>query len=103
MRVLLAALLVCSVARADDADREIARKRYEMGLLLFQRGKYSDALRELQAAKATVDRPELDYNIGLCLVKLDRPADAAEALERFVNARPTAPEAPNIRARIAEF
>src|SRR5262245_61847982 len=103
MRVVIAMLLVCSLARADEGDKEIARKRYEMGMLLFQRGKYTDALRELQAAKAAFDRPEFDYNIGLCLAKLDRPGDAADALERFVSARPNDAEAPAIRARIAEL
>jgi tetratricopeptide (TPR) repeat protein len=103
MRFLIAALLVCSVGFADEGDKEMARKRYEMGMLLFQRGKYADALRELEAAKAAFDRPEFDYNIGLCLAKLDRPGEAADALERFVKARPNDPEAPSIRTRIAEL
>lgn len=101
MRLVVAALLCSSLAQAGD--KEIARKRYEMGVLLFQRGSYSEALKELQAAKAQFDRPELDYNIGLCLAKLDRPQEAAEALERFVNARPNDPEAPSIRRRITEL
>jgi tetratricopeptide (TPR) repeat protein len=101
MRLVIAALLCSSLAQAGD--REIARKRYEMGLLLFQRGSYADALKELQAAKAALDRPEFDYNIGLCLEKLDRPQEAAEALERFVGARPNDPEAAGIRRRIAEL
>ncbi len=74
-----------------------------MGLLLYQRGRYSDALRELEAAKAALARPEFDYNIGLCLAKLDRPEEAADALERFVTARPDDPEAPSIRTRILEL
>ena len=101
MRLVIAALVCCSLAHAGD--REIARKRYEMGLLLFQRGNYSEALKELQAAKAALDRPEFDYNIGLCLAKLDRHEEAADALERFVRARPDDPEAPAIRRRIAEL
>jgi tetratricopeptide (TPR) repeat protein len=105
MRVVIAALLCSSLAQAQlhSSDREIARKRYEMGVLLYQRGSYSESLKELQAAKAALDRPEFDYNIGLCLAKLDRPQEAAEALERFVNARPNDPEAPAIRRRIAEL
>jgi tetratricopeptide (TPR) repeat protein len=104
MRLWLATLLVCSLAQAQTSgDREIARKRYEMGLLLFQRGAYADALKELQAAKSALDRPEFDYNIGLCLAKLERADEAADALERFVNKRPNDPEAPTIRRRIAEL
>jgi tetratricopeptide (TPR) repeat protein len=107
MRFLVAALLVCSLAPtfagADEGDKEMARKRYEMGMLLFQRGKYAESLKELQAAKAAFDRPEFDYNIGLCLAKLDRPGEAADALERFVTARPNDPEAPTIRSRITEL
>ncbi len=106
MRVLVALLVLCAFgapARSDDGDREIARKRYEMGLLLFQRGKYGDALRELEAAKSALDRPEFDYNIGLCLAKLERASEAADALERFVAARPDDPETPAIRQRIIEL
>jgi tetratricopeptide (TPR) repeat protein len=104
MRLFLIALaLVCAVGHADEGDRDLARKRYEMGMLLYKRGKFADALKELQAAKAAFDRPEFDYNIGLCLAKLDRPAEAAEALDRFVSARPDDPETPAIRARIVEL
>jgi tetratricopeptide (TPR) repeat protein len=107
MRILLSLLTVLALyapARADDAgDRELARKRYEMGLMLFQRGKWGDALAELQAAKAALDRPEFDYNIGLCLAKLGRAREAAEALQRFVEARPDDPQTPSIRARISEL
>jgi hypothetical protein len=101
---LVMLLAVVAPARADDSgDREMARKRYEMGLLLFQRGKWGDALAELQAAKAALDRPEFDYNIGLCLAKLGRAREAADALERFVEARPDDPQTPSIRARIVQL
>jgi hypothetical protein len=95
--------LVGGAAAADEGDREIARKRYEMGIMLYGRGRYAEALVELEAAKQAFDRPEFDYNIGLCLAKLDHPSEAADALERFVRARPNDPEAPGIRARIAEL
>jgi tetratricopeptide (TPR) repeat protein len=102
MRWILASLLLCSLAYADS-DREIAKRHYQTGIQLFGRGQYAKALEELQAAKAALDRPEFDYNIGLCLAKLDRNEEAATALERFVESRPDDPEAPAIRRRIAEL
>jgi tetratricopeptide (TPR) repeat protein len=102
MRWILASLILCSFAWAQS-EREVAKRHYQVGIQLFGRGKYADALKELEAAKAALDRPEFDYNIGLCLAKLERNEEAATALERFVEARPDDPEAPAIRRRIAEL
>src|SRR4051812_12298103 len=101
--VLLALLPAPSVAVADEADTELARRRFETGKLLYDRGRYDQALVELQSAQASLQRPELDYNIGLCLDKLGRAREAADALERYIQARPDDGEAAGIWQLIAEL
>jgi tetratricopeptide (TPR) repeat protein len=101
--LILAAIALPTAARADEADRELARQRYATGKLLFDRGRYADALVEFEAAKDALHKPEFDYNIGICLSHLDLPGKAAEALERFITALPNDPEAPKIRRMIAEL
>jgi tetratricopeptide (TPR) repeat protein len=101
--LFIAAIALPTAAGADEADRELARQRYATGKLLFDRGRYADALVEFEAAKDALHKPEFDYNIGICLSHLDLPGKAAEALERFITALPNDPEAPKIRKMIAEL
>jgi hypothetical protein len=96
-------LLLVGTAWGDAGDLELARKRFEMGRLLHERGRYQEALVELEAARALVPRPEFDYNIALCLQRLDRPGEAADAFERFLDERAGDPEAPALRQRIASL
>src|SRR5258706_2386304 len=99
-------MLVClaqGLAWADEGDAELARQRYRTGQALFQRGRVEDALHEFEQGKASFALPEFDYNIGLCLAKLGRPADAADALARYIEARPNDPDAAGIWRMIAEL
>jgi hypothetical protein len=90
-----------AAAAPASPEVEIARKRFETGTVLYRLGRYQEALGEMQAAQKLVSRPELDFNIGHCLAKLGRAAEAADALERFVTARPDDPEAPAVWREIA--
>jgi len=100
----VAAIVLCvGGGRADAGDRELARQRYLTGTMLFQRGRYADALVELERGNQADPRPEFDYNIGLCLEKLGRAAEAADAFERFLAARPRDSEAEALRADIARL
>ena len=89
--------------RAEAGDRELARQRYLTGTMLFQRSRYADALVELERGNQADPRPEFDYNIGLCLEKLGRAAEAADAFERFLAARPHDSEAEALRADIVRL
>jgi hypothetical protein len=89
--------------RAEAGDRELARQRYQTGTMLFQRGRYADALVELERGKQADPKPEFDYNIGLCLEKLGRAAEAADAYQRFLAARPQDREAQAVRAEVARL
>lgn len=83
-RLMLALLVAClpSMAHAAD-DKELARHHFETGRFLYARGDYADALKELEAARASFGNVLLDYNIGLCLEALDWRFEAADAFQRF--------------------
>ena len=89
--------------RAEAGDRELARQRYMTGTILYQRGRFADALVELERGKQADPRPEFDYNLGLCFEKLGRAAEAADAYERFLAARPQDREAQALRASVARL
>jgi tetratricopeptide (TPR) repeat protein len=101
MVLAIVALALPAAAAPASPEVEIARKRFETGTVLYRLGRYQEALVEMQAAQKLVSRPELDFNIGHCLAKLGRAAEAADALERFVTARPDDPEAPALWREIA--
>ena len=97
--VLLAARGTGAAEESDDVV--VARQRFALGQILFKQDKYADALVEFEAAQKTLHRAEFDYNIGLCLSHLARPIEAADALERYIEARPSDPEAATIWQTIA--
>ncbi len=82
-------------------DRDLAKSRFATGTMLFRRGEYREALVEFEEAKKILPNPAFDYNIGLCLEKLNQPAAAADALERYMNTKPDEPDAANIWKKIA--
>src|SRR5262245_48167700 len=99
--IVLALLAYAAPVWGDSQGR--ARHHYRSGVALYQTARYADALAEFQAGKAVLDEPAFDFNIGKCLAKLDRPAEAADALERYMRARPNDPEAADVWRSIAEL
>ena len=82
---LVAALLCGSVAaRADELTLEIAHERFREGLAFYERGDYEAAIRSFESARQAQPLPALDFNIGRCLEKLDRYAEAIAAYERYI-------------------
>jgi len=100
LEIAIAILIGLAGGRAHAGDRELARQRYLTGTMLYERGRYSDALVELERGNQADPRPEFDYNIGLCLEKLGRAAEAASAYERFLAARPHDRDADVLRANV---
>jgi tetratricopeptide (TPR) repeat protein len=99
--IVLALLAHAASAWADGAGW--ARHHYRSGVALYQKARYAEALQEFQAAKAALDEPAFDFNIGKCLARLGRPADAADALERYMRKKPNDPEAADVWRQIAEL
>ncbi|MEO6952801.1 MAG: tetratricopeptide repeat protein [Polyangia bacterium] len=107
MRVIAAIALVCMApsAHADPVspDEEVARRGYAAGVEAYDRGDFTTALQQFTAAKAARPHPAFDFNLGRCLDRLGRWKEAADAYERFLAARPDAPNAVELRARVTEL
>jgi hypothetical protein len=66
-----------------DAKSE-ARSRFDGGLTLFEEGNNAAALAEFQRAYDLIPNPVVLFNIGLVYAAMNRPADAADALQKVV-------------------
>ncbi|MSP59722.1 MAG: tetratricopeptide repeat protein [Myxococcales bacterium] len=100
--MILAALGVLS-ARAmaeEDPDTEVARGHFNLGIASYAARDYQGALREFEAARKVKPLPAFDYNIGRCLDRTERYAEAVEAYERYLAAAPAAPDAAEVKERV---
>jgi tetratricopeptide (TPR) repeat protein len=103
MAVAVAALLTTGTAwgaPTDDPDTEVARRHFVAGVSAYDRADYETALREFRTAQRARPRPAFDFNIGRCLDRMERYAEAIEAYQRFAAAAPDDPEAAEARARV---
>jgi tetratricopeptide (TPR) repeat protein len=105
--LLLLALGFTVAARADDhpvlpqIDRDVAAKHFQEGQAAYASERWQAALEEFEKAHKVHPVPELDYNIALCLDRLERWAEAAAAYRRFVNG--THNQDPAVSKRIDEL
>jgi tetratricopeptide (TPR) repeat protein len=99
----LAALLAVlgSAAAKEDPDTEIARRHYARGLTLYEAGQYREAVAEFEAARSLRPSAAFDYNIARCYDRLEQPAEAIVAYERYLAAPTTPEDAGEVRQRIA--
>jgi tetratricopeptide (TPR) repeat protein len=75
------------VARAAEPAVEAkaeARSRFDRGLALFNDGDNPGALAEFQRAYEVMPNPVVLYNIGLVYAAMNRPAEAADTLDRVL-------------------
>ena len=96
LALLLASLTITPIAAAQappevpsaqDSDfDESARVHFHAGKDSYDRGDYESALREFQIAHEMSGRAALLYNLGACLERLDRFAEAADRLDAYVAA-----------------
>ena len=96
---------MASVASADaqSPDEEVGRREYAAGVVAYDRGDYPVALGRFTAAKEARPLPAFDFNIARCLDRLGRWHEAADAYERFLAAKPDAPNAAELRTRMSEL
>lgn len=105
MRLILALLLIGSLAHAQQADPdpdvELAARYFKSGAESYQQGDYGRALASFEMARRLKPIAALDYNIARCNDRLERYAEAIEAYERFLVASPGSSDADDVRTRIA--
>jgi len=97
---VLVALATPSRADSPDPARKEAADRFDRGIHMVDSGDLSGGLAEFQRAYALVPAPVVIYNVGLVYAAMNRPVDAARALEKALKT----PEAlkPEVAAHAAE-
>jgi tetratricopeptide (TPR) repeat protein len=100
--VVLCALAGAASAQVDqvDPDTEAARRHFDKGRALYEQGRYDDALSEFEVARKLKPLPDLDFNIARTHERREAWGEAMAAYERYLAARPDAPDAAEMRARI---
>ena len=98
--VLVALLGWAGPARAADDDKTAAAKRfYETGTLLYDRGEFLDAAREFERAYREEPKSALLYNIATAYDKGGERQKAVENYRRYVALMPNSPEVAVSKAR----
>lgn len=89
------ALVIGHAARAEqgeDATLAASRARFGEAVSLVDEGRYEEALSRFRELNAAHPHPILLYNIGLCLVRLERNAEALDALDAYLSHGDDEPE-----------
>lgn len=90
MAAVVAGLGAASVAHAEDppwskgvpkAAQDRANALYEAGNTLFGTKDYVGALAQYEAAIAIWNHPQIELNVAVALIRLNRPLEASDALE----------------------
>lgn len=101
---ILALLSVSAPALGDDRS-QAADQHFRVGVYAFQQGSWDIAVREFEAAFDASPHYAVLYNLGLAYAAQGRPAEAVEALERYLRegaARIPAERADSVRKTIEE-
>lgn len=81
--LLAASLLIGAPAAAQDATEQ-ARAHFELGLRMVEQGRWSDAVRELEAARAIRPTAPVLYNLGIAYRAVGRVRDAIAVFGEFL-------------------
>jgi hypothetical protein len=81
----LAAVVLTAVAPAVADSKDDARDRLEEGSALYRKGDYQGALRKFEQARALFPSAKIYFNLGQAYSRLNRPAAAVDAFERFLD------------------
>lgn len=85
---------------AEEEEKRAAAKRFfDTGTLLYDRGDFTDAAREFERAYAEAPLPDFLYNIATAYDKGGERKKAADAYRKYATAMPEAKEAVVARKR----
>jgi tetratricopeptide (TPR) repeat protein len=88
MRSVFVAALLCVCARAQAADDVAAKAHYQAAQAYFDQARFADALREYEESYKLAPYPAILYREGVCLEQLGRYGEAADMLQKFLDADP---------------
>lgn len=89
--------------QVSEPRQQAAREHFMRGVDLYSQGNYPNAWLEFSAAYQIVPLIDLLNNLARCEVRMGRPRDALEHFKRFIQARPTDPDAEYIKQEIARL
>jgi len=99
--LLLCAASVSTTAHAQRRDRESqARVQYRLGRSAYEGGRFEEAAERFERAYALSQRPELLYNISVARRDAGQLGLAIDALRRYIELVPTAPNRAQLTARL---
>lgn len=81
--MITALLLACTLAHAQESDDARARELYDNGAVLYEEGRYEDAVAAFEEAYKLSRRPALLFNIANALERLGRYEEALDVLSRY--------------------
>jgi tetratricopeptide (TPR) repeat protein len=87
----------------EQAEREQARRHFELGGAFYAQGDYPHALEEFREAYRTAPSGALDFNIARCLDRMGRAQEAIAGYERYLDSEPFSADAGQVRLRVAEL
>jgi tetratricopeptide (TPR) repeat protein len=99
MKLLVAMLMLVSVAYADD--RELARKLYREGAQHYKLGEFNEALASFKEAYRKFEDPTLLFNIAQSQRQLNLKADAVRTYKAYLNDVPGAPNREEVMRTVA--
>lgn len=88
-------------AAGDDDQRTLAKRRFDRGREHFSARRYRDAIHAFELAYAMWPAPDLLFNIGRAYEELGDAASAVSYFERYLRDAINAPDAAEVRARVA--
>jgi tetratricopeptide (TPR) repeat protein len=86
-----------------DPQAQAARVHLAAGIAYFSEGRFEEALHEMESAHRLAPVADLEYNLGQCLERLGRFADAAAAYRRYLDGKRDADDRKEVEAEIARL
>jgi hypothetical protein len=101
MRSIIAVLLLCGLAYADE--KSVARDHYLKGTKDYDLGLYEESVREYMAAYQAVDDPSLLYDIAQAYRLWGKKGDALRFYKSYLRKMPRAANRAEIEQKVAEL
>jgi hypothetical protein len=98
---LAAVTLIAASARADDDALDKAREAFDRAQAAFEKGNFTEAAAQFDAAYQARPFAQFLFNIGACHEKLRDYAKAIEFYRKYLEAAPEATDRKKIEKRIA--
>jgi tetratricopeptide (TPR) repeat protein len=101
--VIIGLLLTLAPEAWAQRKLQAARIHYQAGAAYYQRGKYTDAIREFLQSYELSRKPDILYNLAQCHDKLGQRDKVVEYLKRYLAGKPKADDREQVEAWLANL